>query len=97
MMPNTVAYLKGKSIDYYIGQAGGYNEDARRHKKFIIYMNGQISKVKGNRKTLIEPGCEIVVPSKKPKNLKGAVDILGYATSFSSLGLMIASIANLLK
>lgn len=97
MMPNTVAYLKGKSIDYYLDQAGGYNEDARKHKKFIIYMNGQISKIKGKGHEQIEPGCEIVVPSKKPKNSKGVGDILGYATSFSSLGLMIASIANLLK
>ena len=97
MMPNTVAYLKGKNINYYLDQAGGYNDDARKRKKFIIYMNGQIGKVKGNGQEQIEPGCEIVVPSKKPKSLKSAGDILGYATSFSSLGLMIASFANLLK
>lgn len=44
----------------------------------------------------IEPGCEIIVPSKAKK--KGNIaNILGYATSFSSLGMMIASIANLIK
>ena len=57
-------------------------------------MNGQVTKVKGSGKKQIEPGCEIIVPSKAKK--KGNIaNILGYATSFSSLGMMIASIANL--
>lgn len=97
MMPNTVAYMKGKDVAYYLNQAGGYNDDARKHKKFIVYMNGQISKVKGDGQRQIEPGCEIIVPSKKNKKSKGANGILEYATSLSSLGLMIASLANLLK
>lgn len=97
MMPNAVAYLKGRGVSYYLDQAGGYKEDARKGRKFIIYMNGQISKVKGNGSNQIEPGCEIVVPSRKPRNSKTMGDMLGYATSFSSLGLMIASFANLLK
>lgn len=97
MMPNTIAYLQGKNIDYYLNQAGGYGDNARKRKAFIIYMNGQITRVKGDGKQQIEPGCEIVIPSKKYKNSKGIEGILGYATTFGSLGLMIASLANLLK
>ena len=41
MAPNTVSYMKGKDIDYYINQAGGYSENAKKSKKFIVYMNGQ--------------------------------------------------------
>lgn len=96
MMPNTVAYLEGKNVDYYLNQAGGYSDDARKRKKFIVYMNGQMSKVKGSGQNQMEPGCEIIVPGKKPKKA-GAGKIFEYATSFSSLGLMIASLANLLK
>jgi len=96
MVPNTVSYMKGKDVDYYLNQAGGYSDNAKKSKKFIVYMNGQVTKVKGSGKKQIEPGCEIIVPSKAKK--KGNIaNILGYATSFSSLGMMIASIANLIK
>ncbi|WP_432432448.1 SLBB domain-containing protein [Bacteroides thetaiotaomicron] len=96
MVPNTVSYMKDKNVDYYLNQAGGYSDNAKKSKKFIVYMNGQVTKVKGSGKKQIEPGCEIIVPSKAKK--KGNIaNILGYATSFSSLGMMIASIANLIK
>jgi hypothetical protein len=88
--------MKGKNVDYYLNQAGGYSDNAKKNKKFIVYMNGQVTKVEGSGKKQIEPGCEIIVPSKAKK--KGNIaNILGYATSFSSLGMMIASIANLIK
>ncbi|MCE8476978.1 SLBB domain-containing protein, partial [Bacteroides thetaiotaomicron] len=96
MVPNTVSYMQGKDVDYYLNQAGGYSDNAKKSKKFIVYMNGQVTKVKGSGKKQIEPGCEIIVPGKAKK--KGNIaNILGYATSFSSLGMMIASIANLIK
>lgn len=96
MVPNTVSYLAGQDIDYYINQSGGYSDNAKKSKKFIVYMNGQVTKVKGNGKKQIEPGCEIIVPSKSKKRTNMG-EILGYATSFSSLGMMIASVANLIK
>ena len=96
MVPNTVSYIAGKNIDYYLNQAGGYSDNAKKSKKFIVYMNGQVTKVKGSGKKQIEPGCEIIVPSKSKKRTNVG-EILGYATSFSSLGMMIASIANLIK
>ena len=96
MVPNTVSYMAGKNIDYYLNQAGGYSDNAKKSKKFIVYMNGQVTKVKGSGKKQIEPGCEIIVPSKSKKRTNMG-EILGYATSFSSLGMMIASIANLIK
>ncbi|WP_294629417.1 SLBB domain-containing protein [uncultured Bacteroides sp.] len=96
MVPNTVTYVAGKNIDYYLNQAGGCSDNARKSKKFIVYMNGQVTKVKGSGKKQIEPGCEIIVPNKS-KRRTNMGDILGYATSFSSLGMMIASIANLIK
>ena len=96
MVPNTVSYIADKNIDYYLNQAGGYSDNAKKSKKFIVYMNGQVTKVKGSGKKQIEPGCEIIVPSRSKKRTNVG-EILGYATSFSSLGMMIASIANLIK
>lgn len=96
MFPNSVSYMEGENIDYYLNQAGGYADDAKKSKKFIVYMNGQVTKVKGSGRDQIEPGCEIIVPTKSKKKTNIG-EILGFATSFSSLGMMIASIANLIK
>ena len=96
MMPNTVSYRKGEKVSYYLGQAGGYSQHAKKSKKFIIYMNGQVAKVKGNGSKQIEPGCEIIVPNKK-QSKANIGNILGYATSFSSLATMAATIVSLFK
>ncbi len=97
MVPNTVSYKAGEGVNYYLDQAGGYSQHAKKGDKFIIYMNGQVAKVKRSGKSQIEPGCEIVVPNKKKRNSAALSAILGYATSFASLGTMAASIANLVK
>ena len=99
MMPNTVTYQKGESLKYYISQAGGFANGARKSKAFIIYMNGNVAEVKGTGKKLIEPGCEIVVPVKdKSKADKWNIQtILGIASSIGSLGFTAASVANILK
>lgn len=99
MMPNTVAFKKGETVNYYINQAGGFANGARKSKAFIIYMNGQVAEVNKWSKKQIEPGCEIVVPIKdKTKADKWNIQtILGIASSIGSLGLTAASVANILK
>lgn len=96
MMPNTVSYKEGESVKYYISQAGGYGQNAKKSKKFIIYMNGQIAEVKGSGKSQIEPGCEIIVPSKRKKQFNLG-NVVGLASSITSLGTMAAAIAALVK
>lgn len=96
MMPNTVGYLSDKNANYYLDQAGGYALNAKKSKKFVIYMNGQVARIKGRSKDKIEPGCEIIVPSKKNKKVNVG-EILGYASSFGSLATMFATITNLIK
>ena len=96
MMPNTVSFKKGESVKYYISQAGGYGQNAKKSKKFIIYMNGQIAEVKGSGKSQIEPGCEIIVPSKRKRQFNLG-NVVGLASSITSLGTMAAAIAALVK
>ena len=96
MMPNTVGYLSDKNANYYLNQAGGYALNAKKSKKFVIYMNGQVARIKGRDKDKIEPGCEIIVPSKKGRKVNVG-EILGYASSFGSLATMFATLTNLIK
>ena len=95
MYPNTVAYREGKSVKYYINQAGGWGNRAKKSHTYIIYMNGTVARV--GYGTKITPGCEIVVPSKPANSRLTLPEIMSIGTSTASLATMIASIANLIK
>ena len=92
--PNTVAYDEGEGYKYYIKQAGGFGDRAKKRNTYIIYMNGTMAMAKEGK---IEPGCEVVVPSKAPRNQGSVAQWLGIGTSFASLGTMFATIAHLVK
>ncbi len=93
MYPNTVSYIKGKGVGYYINASGGYSRNARKSGAYVIYMNGMVSK---SSKAKVEPGCEIVVPSKIRRRSSPS-EILGIGSSMSSIAAMIATIANMAK
>ena len=93
MYPNTVSFIKGKGVGYYINASGGYSQNARKSGAYVIYMNGMVSK---SSKAKVEPGCEIVVPSKIRRRTSPA-EILNIGSSMSSIAAMIATIANMAK
>ena len=95
MYPNTVSYVKGKTLKYYIEQAGDYGQSAKKKSAYIVYMNGQVKKAKKYDSNLIQPGCEIIVPTKQESSFK-LQNMLSIATTSASLATMIASIANIL-
>jgi len=95
MFPNAVVYQPGKKLSYYIDQAGGYGQRAKKGKAFIVYLNGTVAKAKKN--TLIEPGCQIIVPSKPSSGGTDWAKILAFATSFTSVATMAATITNIFK
>lgn len=95
MYPNTVSYREGKGVKYYINQAGGWGNRAKKSRTYIIYMNGTVARV--GYGTKIEPGCEIVVPTRPKGSRLTLPEIMSIGTSTASLATMIASIANLLK
>lgn len=95
MTPNTVTFRKGQKGKKYIDQAGGFTERANKGKVYVVYMNGNVEKLKRN--TRIEPGSTIVVPSKSMNKRSIMSEIMGYVSSFTSLAVMAASIASLLK
>lgn len=95
MYPNTVPYQRGKSVNYYVKQAGGYGNRAKKSKTYIIYMNGAVAQVGHGVK--IEPGCEIIVPSKPKGQKMSTAEIVSLASGTASIATMIATIANLIK
>ena len=94
LKPNTVAIKEHKNYKYYIEQAGGYGRRARKGHTYIVYQNGTIAKAS---KGEIEPGCEVIVPTKGPKDATAVQQWLGMSTSLASLATMFISIANMIK
>lgn len=93
-VPSTITYRPGLSKKDLVDAAGGYIKRAYKHKAFIVYMNGRVSKMKFSTK--IEPGCQVYIPIKEKKTANIS-NIMSYATMTTSLGMMGVSIANMLK
>lgn len=100
--PNSVTYTKGMSVGDCLSQAGGYNDIARKYP-IVIYMNGKVATTKKSfiffkRYPKIEPGCEIVVPTKTQRDRKtGLAEVLSIASSTTSMAAMVTSIINNMK
>ena len=87
MYPNTVVYSPGKNYKYYINQAGGFGNRAKKSKTWVIYQNGTMAKVGHGAK--IEPGCEIVVPTKQKSDPLKTQQWISIAQSVFSMAAMV--------
>lgn len=97
MYPNTVIYEKNAKLKHYIGQGGGFADRAKKRKAFIVYMNGTVAKARTFGKPKVAPGCEIIVPVKPPRKGVGLAEIMGIATSTTSMAALVTSIINSTK
>lgn len=95
MYPNAVLYEPGKKLSYYIDQAGGYGQRAKKNKAFIVYMNGTVARAKKN--SPIEPGCQIIVPSKPASSGTNWAQVMAIASSFTTVAALAATITNIFK
>ena len=94
MYPNTVAYSDGKKYKWYVNQAGGFGSRAKKSRTFVVYQNGTVSKAK---KARIEPGCEIIVPSKTTSTSEIIGQVGSVGTSMATLLTLLISVLNLVK
>lgn len=97
MYPNTVLYKKGMKKSYYVNLSGGYANRAKKSKAYAIYMNGTLTRLKNRTAKRIEPGCEIVVPSKEERQRKSFGEVMSMASSTTSMAALIATMINLFK
>ena len=88
MYPNTVSYVPGKKVDYYVDMAGGYGNLARKKKVFIVLQNGKVS----TNARDVDAGCEIIVPSKPDKEPFDPSDVLKFITPLASLATVVVAL-----
>ena len=95
LYPNTVAFNEGKtSYKWYVNQAGGFTDKAKKRKTYIVYQNGMVTQASKGK---IEPGCEVIVPTKPKRDNTALMQYISLGTSMASLATMFVSLANLIK
>lgn len=97
MYPNTVIYQRDKKLKHYINQAGGFGHLAKKKRAYVVYMNGTVARLKARSAKAIEPGCEIIVPSKSEKKRMALSEILGISSTTATIAAMVATLANAFK
>ena len=89
--PNNVIYVKGKSLRYYINQAGGFTDNALKKRVFVQYANGAV-KGKDGGYPEVKPGAEIVVPKRAPREKLSSQAWVGIGTGVASTLAIIISL-----
>lgn len=95
MHPVSMAYEEGKSVKYYIKHAGGYARKAYKRHAYGIHMNGSVIQLSGRSSRDIEPGTEIVVPSKAGRKGMSTSEIMSTASTAASLSSVIVALMNI--
>lgn len=97
MYPNTVVYQRDKKLKHYINQSGGFGHLAKKKRVYVVYMNGTVARLKARSAKAIEPGCEIIVPSRSEKKRMALAEILGISSTTATIAAMVATLANSFK
>lgn len=97
MYPNTVVYQRDKKLKHYINQAGGFGHLAKKKRVYVVYMNGTVARLKARSAKAIEPGCEIIVPSRSEKKRMALAEILGISSTTATIAAMVATLSNSFK
>ncbi len=96
--PMSMNYKKGERASYYIERAGGYGNKAKKKGTYAIYINGSAKKLSKHSSKEIQPGCEIVIPTKSTVNNKiSTAEIMAIASGASSLAAVIVALSNIIN
>ncbi len=98
MYPISVSYKEGASLNHYINSAGGYTKRASKGQTYAIYMNGSVDKLgRSAGSKHIEPGCEIVIPTKKQRNRMSTGEVMSITSGTASLASVVVALISILK
>ena len=94
--PTTLRHEQGRSLRYYINGAGGFDRRANRKQTYVVYANGAVKRTKGffgaRSYPPVEPGAEVIIPSKGPKIPLRLGELVGVTTGLATLALVLSQI-----
>lgn len=94
--PTTLRHESGRGLKHYINGAGGFERRANRKQTYVVYANGAVKRTQGflgiRAFPQIEPGAEVIVPTKGPKLPLRLGDVVGVTTGLATLALVLSQI-----
>jgi protein involved in polysaccharide export with SLBB domain len=100
LFPTQIPYDQKYDFKDYISSAGGFSDNARKSKAYILYANGKAQTIKKilffKNYPTVKPGAEIIVPAKDvTKNKLTTGEIIGISSALTSLAGVVIAILNL--
>ncbi|RFM26675.1 SLBB domain-containing protein [Deminuibacter soli] len=95
LSPTQLPYNPDYSMDDYIRAAGGYTDDARKKKTYILLANGKARTSHGfifRSSPKPEPGSEIIVPKSKTRRGLSTGEIVGFSGIIISLASVVVAL-----
>lgn len=96
--PSLVRYIPGKKLKYYIDNAGGFSQRAKKGKVYVLYSNGSVDATSKflffKNYPKVEPGSTILVPQKEIREKVTTQEIIGISTGITTLGVLIERLIN---
>ncbi len=96
VFPTTLKFDQGKKAKAYINRAGGFASRAKRKQTYVIYANGEVARTKSflfiKNYPKVEPGADIIIPTKGPKNPVGVQQALAVTSALATIALLISQI-----
>ncbi|SMD34321.1 protein involved in polysaccharide export, contains SLBB domain of the beta-grasp fold [Reichenbachiella faecimaris] len=98
LYPSNVRHDNNYGFKKFVASAGGFDQDAKKSKSYVIYANGLSAQTKSflffKSYPKVEPGAEIVVPRKPEKTPLTAQAWVAMASSIATLALVIDRLVN---
>ena len=97
LLPTLIRYDKSYSLKDYVNKSGGFSNNAKKGKTYVVYLNGDIAATKRflffKSYPKLEPGALVIVPKKpEPKNPASVQQILGITSGLASTALLFYTI-----
>ncbi len=103
MFPTQIVFKEGEDLKYYINKAGGFTDNARQKRTYVLYGNGNAAKTKRflfiRNYPRIEPGAEILVPKviERKGNKLSTGELVAITGGLTSVVGMIIALMSILK
>ncbi|MDQ6757998.1 MAG: SLBB domain-containing protein, partial [Bacteroidota bacterium] len=101
LSPTQAPFDKYSNINDYISDAGGFTDNAKKNKVYVLYPNGKAAITKHflifRSYPKITPGSEIIVPKENIKSKRSTAEVVGLASAVASLAGVVIAIIQLTK
>lgn len=101
LYPVVTRYNNGYGVRRYIASSGGYADNAKPSKIYLVYYNGSVKRTHKiiffNKFPNVEPGAEIIVPEKPKREGFSKTEVISFSSAMASLAVMLVYLINAFK